>query len=285
MKRANANLSAYKLNTRDTWRRAAPSWHNWIKMISEWISPATESMLDSAGISEGKRVLDLAAGDGDQALKAARRVGGSGYVLATDLTPRFLQYATRASRKAGLAQMETRIMDAENLELDDESFDAAICRLGLMFLPDKARGLSEIKRVLKPSGRFAAIVFSIARNNPFLEIPLEIIQRRTGIPEPAPGQPGILSLAKPGLLAGLFAEAGFRDVQSHTVSTELTFESAEMCVRFEREAMGAVHQLMDGMSKKEIEDTWGEIGEAFKKLEGPGGFVSPTEWIVVSGVK
>ena len=84
-----ANLTKDKQSARDTWRRAAPSWHNWINTISRWISPATESMLDQAGISEGKGVLDLAAGDGDQSLKAAHRVGVSGYVLATDLTPRF----------------------------------------------------------------------------------------------------------------------------------------------------------------------------------------------------
>lgn len=291
IKGADTKLTRDKLSARDTWRRAAPSWHNWIGTISRWISPATESMLDKAGISEGKRVLDLAAGDGDQSLKAARLVGASGYVLATDLTPRFLHYATRACKEAGLTQMETRIMDVEHLELDDNSFDAAICRLGLMFLPDKARGLSEIRRVLKPSGRFAAIVFSKPENNLFLSIPIEIIQRRKGNGETVSGvstysgAPGVLSLAEPGALSGLFADAGFRDIHSHTVSTQLKFESAEICLRFDREAMGGIHHYMNGMSRKETDDTWKEIGEALKKMEGPNGFVSPTEWIVVSGVK
>ena len=80
--------------------------------------PATEMMLDLAGIKAGDRVLDVAAGTGDQTLLAARRVGPSGYVLATDLSAAMLNVAAEAARKAGLTNIETRVMDSASLELD-----------------------------------------------------------------------------------------------------------------------------------------------------------------------
>ncbi len=97
----------------------------------EVFGPATERMLELADLQAGNRVLDVAAGTGDQTLLAARRVGPTGYVLAIDLAANMLNAAADTVRKAGLTNVETRVMDAENLDLDADSFDAVICRLGL----------------------------------------------------------------------------------------------------------------------------------------------------------
>ena len=88
----------------------------------EVYGPATEMMLDLVDLRTGNWVLDVAAGTGDQTLLAARRVGSSGYVLATDLSTNMLNAATDAVRKAGLTNVETRVMDAETLDLDADSF-------------------------------------------------------------------------------------------------------------------------------------------------------------------
>ncbi|MFQ5607080.1 MAG: class I SAM-dependent methyltransferase [Candidatus Zixiibacteriota bacterium] len=245
VRQSGADSSAYKRNARDTWRRAAPAWHEWIGFISEWVSPATELMLDLARIQEGSRVLDIAAGDADQSLKAARRVGKTGYVLATDLTPRFVSFAAAAANEAGFSNVESRVMDAEDLDLEDDSFDASICRLGLMFLPDKVRGLSEVRRVLKPGGCMAAIVFSVPERNPYLSIPISIIRRRLNTSDPAPGEPGVFSLAAPELITGAFAAAGFQNIETHRVATELRFKSAEVCVRFERYVKGGSRRNLE----------------------------------------
>ena len=89
---------------------------------------ATELMLDLADLQPGGRVLDVAAGTGDQTVLAAQRVGPTGYVLATDLAAKMLEIAAQAARDAGLTNVETRVMDAQQLDLAPDSFDAAISR-------------------------------------------------------------------------------------------------------------------------------------------------------------
>src|SRR5262245_49282100 len=114
------------------------------------LRPITERMLDLAGISSGHRVLDVAAGTGEQTLMMARRVGPHGFVLASDIAERMLAYLDEAVRKEGLTNVQTCLMDARLLELESESFDAAICRLALMLIPERERALAGIQRVLKP---------------------------------------------------------------------------------------------------------------------------------------
>ena len=93
-----------------------------------------------------------------QTLMAARRVGPTGNVLATDVSASMLKVAAEAARKAGLTNVETRVMNAENLELDTDSFDAVICRNALMLFPNPAKALTEMRRVVKPGGKVAVMV-------------------------------------------------------------------------------------------------------------------------------
>ena len=97
---------------------------------------ATEMMLDLAGVQAGSRVFDVAAGTGESTLMAAARVGPTGYVLAADVSASMLNVAAEAARKEGITNVETRVMNAENLELDTDSFDAVICRIALMLFPN-----------------------------------------------------------------------------------------------------------------------------------------------------
>src|SRR5262245_49174371 len=124
----------YKENIRQQWDTVADAWHKWIPVVQRWIGPVTGHMLDLARVGPGSRVLDLAAGDGDQSLMVARRVGPTGHVLATDIAPNLVAIAARAFRAAGLTNAEARVMDAEALTIAEGSYDAVICRLGLFFL-------------------------------------------------------------------------------------------------------------------------------------------------------
>ena len=178
---------AYKTTTRAQWETAADSWHAWGPTIEAWLGPATELMLDLAGVSAGGRVLDIAAGAGGQTLAAARRVGARGAVLATDISPAILRHADRAAADAGLNNVLTRVMDAEALEVEPATYDAAISRVGLIYLPDREAALAGMRRALRPGGRAAAIVYSTAERNGFFSLPVSIIRRRAELPPPAPG--------------------------------------------------------------------------------------------------
>ena len=155
--------------TREQWERkeTADWWSAAQARRRQIYGAATEMMLDLAAVQPGSRVLDVAAGTGEQTLMAARRVGGTGYVLATDHSSSMLNVAAEAARKEGLTNVETRVMNAENLELDVDSFDAVICRQALMLFPNPAKGLTEMRRVVKPEGKVAVIVFSALEKNPY----------------------------------------------------------------------------------------------------------------------
>src|SRR5919205_605387 len=122
----------YKETTKEQWQAAAEPWHRWGPTLEEWLGQATEVMLDMAEVGPGSRVLDVAAGAGGQTIAAAKRVGPAGYVLATDISSNILQFASAAAQEEGLTNVETRVMDGEELEeeLEEESFDAVICRVG-----------------------------------------------------------------------------------------------------------------------------------------------------------
>lgn len=128
----------YKRTTRAQWEDAAAAWHGWGHVLEAWLAEATAAMLDGAGVRAGSRVLDVAAGAGGQSLAAARR-GAS--VLATDLSAAILEHAAADAAREHL-DVTVRELDGESLDVDPAAFDAVICRLGLIYLPDRRRALA-----------------------------------------------------------------------------------------------------------------------------------------------
>jgi SAM-dependent methyltransferase len=275
----------YKETTREQWQQAADPWHRWSRTIEDWLGESTRVMLDLAEIGTGDRVLDLATGAGEPALTIAERVGPTGYVLATDIAPNILAFAAQEAANRGLTNLETRVMDGERLDLPDESFDVVTSRVGLIYFPDQQGALAETRRVLKPGGRVAAIVYTTPERNPFFSIPVGIIRRRANLPPPAPGQPGPFSLGGEGVLAAAFEQAGFKDARTEVIPSPLRLASAAECVRFERESFGALHQMLSGLTEPEQEAAWDEIARELARFEGPDGFAGPCEMIVGVGTK
>jgi SAM-dependent methyltransferase len=275
----------YKQTTREQWQDAAAAWDRWGEVIERWLGPATEAMLDMAGIGEGSRVLDVAAGAGGQSLVAARRVGPGGSVLATDISPNLLDFAARRAREAGLENVETAVLDGEQLDVEEASFDAVISRVGFIYFPDQQAALGGMRRALKPGGKLAGVVYSTAEANEFFSVPVSIIRRRAELPPPAPGQPGPFSLGQPGVIEGAYERAGFGAVQARRMAAPLRFASAAECVRFEQESFGALHQMLAGLSDAGRADAWAEIEQALGRFERGGAFEAPCELIVAAGTR
>jgi SAM-dependent methyltransferase len=282
---AGTDPTEFRNAQREQWQSAATGWRKWSPTIDAGTSVVSERLVELAGVEEGSRVLDVAAGAGEQTLTAARRVGPTGSVLAADIASNLLALAAEDARRAGLTNLDTRVMDGENLELEDSSFDAVISRVGLIYFPDQQRALREMLRVLKPGGRVAAIVYSTPENNKFFSVPVSIIRRRAQLPPPLPGQPGPFSLGAPGVLEEAYARAGFTDVQCRTVSAPLRMSSAAECVRFERESFGALHQMLASLNGADREAAWQEIEHELAAYEGASGFEGPCELIVGAGAK
>jgi SAM-dependent methyltransferase len=273
------DAAVYKETTRVQWQDAAAAWHRWDPVFDRWLGEATERMLDLAQVGEGTRVLDIAAGSGGQSIAAARR---GAVVLATDISSKILDEAAAAARAAGLANVATRVLDGESPDVEPGSFDAAISRLGLMYLPDKPGALAAAKNALRPGGRYAAIVFSEPERNRFFSLPISIIRTNAELPPPGPGLPGPFSATNIGeLLEG----AGFRDVEVQRVDSPLLLGSAVECAQLERESFGALHQMLAGLDEVGRAATWAEIEAALRAFEGPGGFAGPCELLVGAGTK
>lgn len=197
------------------WGAQAPHWYALIDIVERQWAPLSDGLLDLARVAPGDRVLDLASGAGDPALAAARRVGPTGSVLATDLSPDMLANAARRAAAAGLAQLTTHEMDAQAVDLPDGSVDAVLCRLGLMFVPDLDRALGGVARVLVPGGRFAAAIpwRPAEQAMPRLAGALLAALDLPAPPPATPGVPGIFSLADASVVCAALDRAGLVDVR------------------------------------------------------------------------
>ncbi len=276
----------FKNTTRAQWEAAAEAWHRWGPAIEDWLGAATGQMLDGAQVTAGARVLDVAAGAGGQTLAAARLVGPTGHVLATDISPGILEYAAEAASLAGLSSVETLEADGEDLStVGTATYDAAISRVGLIYFPDQHRALTEICRTLRPGGRLSSVVYSTADRNGFFSIPVGIIRRIAGLPAPAPGLPGPFSLGTPGVAEAAYASVGLVDVTTTAIPSPVRMASAKECVQFEKESFGALHQMLAAVGDDKRAAAWAEIEEALGQFEGPEGFVGPCEMLVVSGTR
>jgi SAM-dependent methyltransferase len=269
--------AAYKETTRAQWQDAAEAWHRWDPVFDRWLGPATELMLDLAGVEPGTRVIDIAAGSGGQSIAAGRR---GATVLATDISSNILEEAERAARAAGISTIATRVVDGEDLDVEPGTFDVAISRLGLMYMPDKQGSLAQVRRALRDGGKYAAVVFAEPDRNGFFSVPIGIIRRRAELPPPAPGLPGPFSSAA---LGDQLDEAGFRDVEVHRVEAPLVLASAAECAKLERESFGALHQMLAGLTEEDRQDTWREIEGALGEFETEDGFSGPCELLVGVG--
>ena len=273
--------------TREQWERkeSADWWSAQQARRKQIYGAATELMLDLAEVRTGSRVLDVAAGTGDQTLIAARRVGPTGYVLATDHASSMLAVAAETARKEGLKNVETRVMNAENLALDADSFDAVISRLALMLFSNPAKALTEMRRVLRPGGKVAVIVYSALEKNPYYGIVFGIAQRIGNIPPPAPGEPWMFALGDPGALEDVYKRAGFLNVPLHTVAIQRRFPSAADAIRNMQNSVGDTKELINRLNEAQRESAYVEIQEQLSRFEGPNGLEVPGELLIGVGTK
>ena len=149
----------YKAGQRWEWDTAAPGLKDWGQSFVPQLQPFSERMVELADIQPGQRVLDVATGYGEPAVTAAYRVGPSGHVIATDLSPQMIALGRERVAERGLDNIDFREMDAETLDLPENSFEIAFCRLGLMYLPDPQMALERMHQLLVPGGRLVAAVW------------------------------------------------------------------------------------------------------------------------------
>lgn len=271
------------------WDTAAEGWDRHSQLIGDWLRDVTPAMLDAAGIAPGSRVLDIAAGAGDQTLAIARRVGPGGHVLATDISPRILALAQDKLRAAGFAQAATRVADAQALGLGGAGFDAAVSRLGLMFCTAPFEALREAHAALRPGGRFSAVVFAPPPGNPCIARMLAIARRHAGMAPTSPTSadaPGTLfSLGRRGLMAELLHRAGFADIAIRTLSAPMRLPSSRHYIEFVRSAGLPIVQVLAELPEAAQRDAWDDMTAQLARFDTKGGWCGPNELLLCAAAR
>lgn len=198
------------------WSLVAAAWDDATDYVDEHSTEATEAMVGALRIGAGDRVLELAAGPGSLAATWSDLVGAEGRAVLSDLAPGMVEVARR--RSAGLANVEVAVLDASAIDRPDGSFDAVACRMGLQFAPDPAVALDEVRRVLAPGGRVAALTWGGLEHNPWMTcVGMAAMMNGlvSGGPPVGPGE--VFSLGDPARLGALAEGAGLVDVRVETI--------------------------------------------------------------------
>jgi SAM-dependent methyltransferase len=200
------------------WAGVTPAWADRADSIDERVAEVTRRLLDRAAPGPGSRVLELAAGPGGAGLAIAGLVGPGGEVVISDVAPGMVAAATARAEASGATNVRTAVLDLEAIAEPDRTYDAVLCREGLMFAVEPATAVAEIHRVLRPGGRVAASVWGARERNPWLGLVLDAVRSELGVELPPPGMPGPFALGDPRGLAQLFERGGLVGVEVEEVA-------------------------------------------------------------------
>ncbi len=274
-----SNTPNQSMGAKESWSQEdAESYRSRRTIREELYRAVTERMLELASVQNGARVLDGAAGTGEQTLMAARVVGPSGTVLAIDKSASMLSVAIEAAREAGLTNVETRVMDAQNLDVSEDSFDAVICRIALMLFTNPVSALKEMRRAVKPGGRVVTTVFSTTDKNPYTGIPLGLLSRRGVEVQP------VFSLGTSEKLEETFKSSGLRNIAIHEFGVRRTFSSIGEAIR-NVEGRVAVQKPLARFSDAERQEFLAEVEHELGRYVYGGRCEVPGEMLVGVGEK
>lgn len=245
------------------------------------LRPAHEAVLAAARLGPGDRVLDVACGTGLVTLPAAEAVGPTGWVLATDLSPRMVDDTTKRAAERGLANVAGQRGDAEDLGPAlagyDRGFDAALCSLGLMYVPSPAVAMGEMVRVLRPGGRAVVSVWGQRRNCGWAELfPIVAARVRSDV------CPMFFALGAPGALTALAEHAGLVDVVEQRIASELVYpdDTAAIGAAFLGGPVALAHSRFDDATRA---SAYAEYLTSLAPFRDGTGYRVPGEFVVVTG--
>jgi ubiquinone/menaquinone biosynthesis C-methylase UbiE len=249
----------------------APTWERRSAQVEEVARPVREWLLRELRPREGATVLEVAAGVGDTGFEAAQSLGGTGLLITTDFSDAMVEAARRRGRELGITNVDYRVMNAEQLGLDDDSVDGVLCRFGYMLAFDPERAFAEARRVLRAGGRLAFAVWAAPERNPyFTSVAISLVEHGH-IPPPDPSAPGVFTLASPERIETLVRGAGFGEVRTEEVGVLFTVPDIEEYLSMTADTAGPLGLVLRGLPDAaraevgaDVEDTlarfWTERG-------------------------
>jgi ubiquinone/menaquinone biosynthesis C-methylase UbiE len=241
----------YRQASRDIWDQMAAGWDDDRRWIWESSRRVGEWLVEALDPQPGETILELAAGVGDTGLAAAARLGDSGKLISTDFSEQMVEAARRRAEELGVANVEFRWMDAERMDLDDDSIDGVVCRWGYMLMADPLTALRETRRVLRPGGRVAFSVWGEPSANLWASVPAAALTEHTGQEPPDPHAPGIFAMASEERTRELLDEAGLTPRRVDRVEMEWSFETPDDHWRYVMDLAGALAMRVRSLPEEE----------------------------------
>jgi SAM-dependent methyltransferase len=274
--------SEFRLASHAVWEAMAPGWeerHGWFETAA---GPVSDRMVEVLQVHPGETILELAAGTGVVGFSALETLGGDAHLIVSDFATAMVEAARRQGAGLGFDRVEYRVLDAEALELPDESVDGVLCRWGYMLLADPARALAETQRVLRDGGHVSCAVFAGPEKNPWAALPMSVLVESGHLPPPEPGQPGILALADTDRLRRLFADAGLTDPDIEEVSFAFPFTGEDDYWRFLSDVAGAISMALGRLDDEERSDVRANLATRLEPYRAPDGLELPAVSLVVA---
>jgi ubiquinone/menaquinone biosynthesis C-methylase UbiE len=259
----------------DIWERMAEGWDRDRRWVWEVAHGVAEWMIDALDPQPGDTVLELAAGAGDIGLKVAEMVGEGGRLISTDFAPNMVEAARAEADRLGLANVEARVLNAMEMDLEDDSVDGVMCRWGYMLMADPAAALRETRRVLRDGGRLAMSVWGTPEENPWASIPARLVREQAGLPPPDRPAPGIFALADPERTRSLLTEAGFDILRMEDVGLSWTFDDFDAYWRFLHEHTGAIAVTLESLPDEGRQAVREQIEQDVDGYRGGPGYAIP----------
>jgi SAM-dependent methyltransferase len=265
------DLAEYRQASYENWQRIAAAWGRERELIWEKTGHVGERLVERLDPQPGQTVLELAAGTGDTGFRAAMRLGPEGRLISTDFAPAMVENAQAVADGLALENVEYRVLDAERMDLDDDSVDGVLCRWGYMLFADPAAALAETRRVLRDGGRLCFSVWAAPDKNLWASVPGMVMVEQGHLPPPEPGTPGIFGITDPARIRELVTAAGFDEPQIEPVEITWEYPDADEHWRLTLELAGPLAEAIAALSEADRERVRKAVRDRIAPLIDGGG--------------
>jgi len=243
------------------------------------LKPAQQTLLSMATLKKGQRVLETACGTGLVTMSIAQQVGAGGSVCATDLSAQMINHLEAFARVNGIQTISAQRMDAQRIDYESDTFDAALCALGLMYVPDPDRAIAEMVRTVTPGGRVVITVWGQRKHCGWAEIfPIVDAQVSSDV------CPLFFSLGGQGVLSARMSKAGLSNIREVRQFESLSFSSGQSLITamFDGGPVALAVKRFDPRARALVASQFLASVVQFRNQDG--GYEIPGEFVTVSGV-
>jgi ubiquinone/menaquinone biosynthesis C-methylase UbiE len=274
-------------HVKQTWERVSPAWERHRDHVFAQTLPVSEWLVDHVEPRTGDTLLELGAGPGETGFLAAQRLGSGGRLVSTDISAGMVEAARRGAADRGLTNIEHLVMDAQRLDLPDDSVDGVLSRFALMLVPEPARAMAEARRVLRPGGRIAYAVWGAMDRNPWVTVVIAAVLQHGHTPgggaDAGPfGPGGLFSLAAAEANTAPMTAAGFADVDVEEVTGAMRFGTFDEYWEVQTSLAGPIVDLFATLTADEVAAVRATAESGAEPYRGASGYALPYTATAVS---